>query len=204
MPALLHIDSSPRAASVSSRLAAAFARRWQEQNPTGTVIHHNTTLEKIPYIDEAAIEAFFTPTDVLTPAQKQLLVYSDKLVDELLAADVIVLGVPMWNLGIPASLKAWIDMIVRAERTFAFTEQGIKPLLAPGKKVYVVSARGGTYPDGTPAKAFDQQEPYLRSILGFLGLRSIEFIYAENQSQGPEAAAEGVFRAEIVLGTIAA
>ena len=204
MPVLLHIDSSPRTASVSNRLAAALVRRWQKRNPTGTVIHHNTTLEKIPYIDEAAIEAFFTPPNALTTAQKQLLGYSDKLVDELLAADVIVLGVPMWNLGIPASLKAWIDMIVRADRTFAFTERGIKPLLAPGKKVYVVSARGGAYPDGTPAKAFDQQEPYLRSILGFLGLTSIEFIYAENQSQGLEAAAEGVSRAESALKTIAA
>lgn len=204
MPVLLRIDSSPRNASVSSRLAAAFVRRWQERNPTGAVIYHNTTLEKIPYIDEAVIEAFFTPPAALTPAQMQLLAYSDKLVDELLAADVLVLGVPMWNLGIPASLKAWIDMIVRAGRTFAFTEQGIKPLLAPGKRVYVVSARGGAYPAGTPAKAFDQQEPYLRSILGFLGLTSIEFIYAENQSQGPEAAAQGVSRAERMLETIAA
>jgi len=204
MPALLHIDSSPRAASISNRLAAAFVRRWQERNPMGTVVHHNTTLEKIPYIDEAAIKAFFTSPDALSPTQKQLLAYSDKLVDELLAADVIVLGVPMWNLGIPASLKAWIDMIVRAGRTFAFTEQGIKPLLAPGKKVYVISARGGAYPDGTPAKAFDQQEPYLRTILGFLGLADVEFIYAENQSQGLEAAVAGVSRAESALEAFAA
>ncbi len=204
MPILLHIDSSPRAASVSSRLAAAFVRRWQKRNPAGTVIHHNTTIEKIPYIDEAYINASLTPTAARTPVQEQTLAYSDKLVDELLAADVIVLGVPMWNLGIPASLKAWIDMIVRAGRTFAFTETGIGPLIPSGKKVYVISARGGAYPDRTPAKAFDQQEPYLRSILGFLGFADIEFIYAENQSRGAEAAAEGVAKAESALELLVA
>ena len=204
MPVLLHIDSSPRAASVSSKLSAEFVAKWKRQHPDGTVIHHNTTLEKIPYIDEAQIAAAYTPAAALTPEQKQTLAYSDKLVDELLAADVIVLGVPMWNLGIPASLKAWIDMVVRAGRTFAFTENGVGPLIPAGKKVFVISARGGTYPAGTPAKALDQQEPYLRSILGFLGLADIEFIYAENQSGTAEAAAEGVAKAEHALAKLAA
>jgi len=204
MPTLLHIDSSPRTASVSSKLSAAFVRRWQRLNPAGTVVHHNTTLENIPYIDEEHIAAAFTPADKLTPEQKQKLAYSDRLVDELLAADVIVFGVPMWNLGIPASLKAWIDMVVRLGRTFKYTETGVGPVIAAGKKVYVISARGGTYPAGTPAKAYDQQEPYLRSILGFLGLTDIEFIYAENQSRGGEAAAEGIARAENTLARLAA
>lgn len=204
MPTLLHIDSSPRTTSVSSRLAAAFVRRWQKRNPEGVVIHHNTTLENIPYVDEATIEAFFTPAGALRLEQKRILAYSDKLVDELLASDVIVLGVPMWNLGIPASLKAWIDMVVRVGRTFDYGENGIHSLVPPDKKVYVVSARGGAYPAGTPAKAFDQQEPYLRTILGFLGLTDIEFIYAENQSRGPEEAAAGVARAEDTLARLAA
>jgi FMN-dependent NADH-azoreductase len=204
MPTLLHIDSSPRSASISSRLAGAFVRRWQKRNPAGIVVHHNTTLENIPYIDEAHIAAAYTPATNLTLEQKQKLAYSDKLVDELLAADVIVHGVPMWNLGVPASLKAWIDMVVRVGRTFAYTEKGVSSLIPAGKKTYVISARGGAYPAGTPAKDFDQQEPYLRSILGFLGLTDVEFIYAENQSRGAEAAAEGVSRAESVLETIAA
>jgi FMN-dependent NADH-azoreductase len=204
MPTLLHIDSSPRAASVSSKLSAEFVAKWKRHHPGATVIHHNTTLEKIPYIDEAQIVAAYTPAAALTSGQKQTLAYSDKLVDELLAADVIVFGVPMWNLGIPASLKAWIDMVVRAGRTFAFTENGVEPLIQPGKKVYVISARGGAYPAGTPAKAFDQQEPYLRSILGFLGLADIEFICAENQSGTVEAAAEGIAKAKAVLAQLAA
>jgi FMN-dependent NADH-azoreductase len=202
MPALLQIDSSPRAASVSSRLAAAFVETWKRQNPGGTLFHHNTSLERFPYLDEAAIDALFTPAAERTAAQKLALAFSDQLVDELLAADVVVLGAPMWNLSIPASLKAWIDLIVREGRTFAFTAQGVVPLVPPGKPVYVFSARGGAYPAGTPIHDFDQQEPYLRRILGVVGLTRIEFICAENLSDGPEAAALGLARAESALAAL--
>jgi FMN-dependent NADH-azoreductase len=203
MPSLLHIDSSPRAGSVSSFLASVFVEKWKHQNPTGTVFHHNTSLERFPYLDQAAIEAFFTPSAELTAAQKKALAFSDRLVDELLAADVVALGAPMWNLSIPASLKAWIDLIVREGRTFAFTPQGVSPLVPPGKRVYVFSARGGAYPAGTPFQDFDQQEPYLRRILSVIGLTRIEFICAEHQSDGPQAAAEGLARAESVLAALA-
>ena len=204
MPTLLQIDSSPRAASVSSRLAASFVARWKLQHPAGTIVVRNTSLENIPYLDAAAIDAFFTPAASLTAAQQRALAFSDRLVDELLAADVIVLGAPMWNLAIPASLKAWIDLIVREGRTFAFTPQGVAPLVPPGKKVIVFSARGGAYPEGTPFHALDYQEPYLRTILGLIGLTEIEFIHAEHQSEGPEAAAEGLARAERDLAALAA
>ena len=204
MSTLLHIDSSPRAASVSSRLAAAFVAKWKQQHPAGTVVHHNTSRENIPYLSEAAVDAFFTPAAGLTAEQKRVLATSDRLVDELLAADVIVLGVPMWNLSIPASLKAWIDLIVREGRTFAFTPQGVAPLVPPGKKVFVFSARGGAYPAGTPFHSLDHQEAYLRTILGILGLAEIEFIHAEHQSDAPGAAAEGLARAERALAALAA
>jgi len=203
MPTLLHIDSSPRAASVSSRLAATFAEKWKQRNPAGTVIHRNTTLERIPYLDEAAVEAWFVASEDRTLEQRQTLALSDRLVDELLAADVVVLGAPMWNLGIPASLKAWIDMIVREGRTFAFTAQGVAPLVPQNKKVYVFTARGGSYAAGSPFAALDHLEPYLRAILGSIGLVDIEFIYADNQSDGPEAAAEGLARAEAMLARLA-
>jgi len=211
MPALLHIDSSPRAASISSSLAAAFVDKWKRRNPGGKVFHHNTSLEQFPYLDEAAIDAFFTPAAELSAAQKLALAFSDRLVDELLAADVVVLGAPMWNLSIPASLKAWIDLIVREGRTFAFTAQGVAPLVPPGKRVYVFSARGGAYlagtpfhdPAATPPCDLDQQEPYLRKILGVIGLTRIEFVYAEHQSSGPEAAALGLSRAESALAALA-
>lgn len=202
MPTLLHIDSSPRSASVSSKLAATFVERWKTQNPGATVIHHNTAYEQIPYVDEATIGAFYTPADALTAEQKQKTALSDQLIDELLAADVLVLGVPMWNLGIPASLKAWIDQIVRAGRTFTYTATGVAPLLPPGKKIYVFSARGGAYPAGSPFKAYDQQEPYLRTAFGFLGVTDIEFVYAENQGRGGDAAAIGLAAAETALAAL--
>jgi len=202
MPVLLHIDSSPRAASVSSRLAVAFVEKWRLKNPKGTVVHHNTSLEKIPYLDEAAVEAFLTPVEAVSAEQKQVLAYSDKLADELLAADVIVLGAPMWNLGIPASLKAWIDLIVREGRTFEFAAKGVRPLVPSGKKVYIFSARGGAYPAGTPFHALDMQEPYLRTILNVIGLTQIEFICAEHQSGTAEAAAEGLSLAEKALAQL--
>jgi len=192
MPNLLHIDSSPRAASVSSRLAAAFVANWRRQNPAGIVVHHNTSLERIPYLDEGTAEAFLHPSGQPTPERLRVLATSDRLVDELLAADVLVLGVPMWNLSIPASLKAWIDLIVREGRTFAFTETSAVPLISPGKKVFVFSARGGAYPVGSPMRALDHQEPYLRAILDVIGLTQIQFIHAERQSESPKAAAEGL------------
>jgi len=203
MPALLQIDSSPRAASISSRLAAAFVEKWKRQNPGGMVFHHNTSIECFPYLDEAAIDAFFTPAAERTAAQRLALALSDRLVDELLAADVVVLGAPMWNLSIPASLKAWIDLIVREGRTFAFTAQGVAPLVPPGKRVYVFSARGGAYPAGTPFHDFDQQEPYLRRILGVIGLTRIDFICAEHQSGDAEAAAQGLAQAESTMAALA-
>ena len=204
MATLLHIDSSPRAASISSRLAAAFVAKWQEQNPEGTVVHRNTSLDGIPYLNAAAIDAFFTPPAELTAEQKRTLEYSDRLVNELLAADVLVLAVPMWNLSIPASLKAWIDMIVREGRTFAFSADGVTPLVAPGKKVLVFSARGGAYPAGSPLHTLDHQEPYLRAILGVIGLTDVEFIHAERQSESSEAAGEGLACAERALAGLTA
>jgi FMN-dependent NADH-azoreductase len=204
MAMLLHIDSSPRARSVSSGLAREFAVRWKRQNPAGTVVHHNTTLEAVPYLNETMIDAFNAPEAALSGEQKRVLSYSDTLVDELLAADVLVIGAPMWNLGIPGSLKAWIDMIVREGRTFVFTDQGVEPLVPAGKRVYVFSTRGGAYPRGTQFHALDQQEPYLRMILGMIGLTEIEFIYAELQSGSAKAAADSVAQAERAMAMLVA
>jgi FMN-dependent NADH-azoreductase len=203
MPNLLHIDSSPRAASVSSRLAAAFVANWRQQNPACIVVHRNTSLEQMPYLDEGAAEAFLDPAGQCTPARTPIQAISDRFVDELLAADVLVLGVPIWNLSIPASLKAWIDLIVREGRTFAFTANGVAALVPPGKEVFVFCARGGAYPAGSDLRALDFQEPYLRAILGVIGLTQIEFIYAERQSESPEAAAEGLACAERAVALLA-
>ena len=114
------------------------------------------------------------------------------MIDEVEAADTIVLAVPMHNFGVSAQLKAWIDQIVRIGRTFSYTAQGPQGLLAENKKVIVVVARGGAYSGESPYAFLDQQEPYLRTVLGFVGLKNVQFVYAENQSRGEEAAEQGI------------
>lgn len=203
MPTLLRIDSSPRSASISTKLSGEFVEKWKQQHPDGRVIHRNTTLEKLPFVDESTIGAFYTPDEARSSEQKQQLALSDKLVDELIAAEVLVLGVPMWNFGIPASLKAWIDLIVRVGRTFTRSANGYASLLPAGKKAYIFTSRGGAYTAGTPFSAFDHQEPYLRSFLGFLGIHEVTFIHAENQSRGEEASLAGIAKAEEEIAALA-
>ena len=110
---------------------------------------------------------------------------SDTLIDELRQADTIVIGAPMYNFAIPAPLKAWIDQVVRVGQTVLFGADGPKGILT-GKKVYVVTSRGGAFRPGTPTERFDYQEPYLRHILAFIGLTDVTFIHAENQKPGPQ------------------
>lgn len=133
-----------------------------------------------------------TPIESRTAGQKQILAVSDTLIDELEAADTIVIAVPMHNFGISAQLKTWIDQIVRVGRTFSYTAQGPQGLLAESKKVVVAVAHGGAYSGESPYAFLDQQEPYLRTVLGFVELKSVQFVYAENQSLGTEAAEKGV------------
>ena len=122
----------------------------------------------------------------LTPEQKHVLRVSDAMVDELVQADAIVIGAPMYNFAISAPLKAWIDQVVRAGKTVLFTAGGPQGVLK-GKKVYVITSRGGAYRPGTPTERFDFQEPYLRHILAFIGLTDMTFIHAENQKPGAQA-----------------
>lgn len=138
--------------------------------------------EGLPFVDEQWIDATFTPAEARTPSQQAALALSDGLVDELLAADVLVIGAPMYNFSVPAKLKAWIDMVARAGRTFRYTENGPVGLVA-GKKVYVVVATGGV-PLGSAA---DFLSPYLEQVFGFLGLDDIEFIAADGMNGTPEA-----------------
>ena len=138
------------------------------------------------------INGGFLPESERSPEMKQALSFSDVLTQELLTAETVVIGVPMWNFGIPASLKAWIDLVVRSGLTFQYGPAGPSGLIPAGKKVYIFASRGGEYPKGSPANAYDLQEPYLRAIFGFLGLTDVTFIAAENQNRGAEEA-EGWF-----------
>jgi FMN-dependent NADH-azoreductase len=180
---LLRIDSSARRNSISRQLTQKFVDVWKKENPEGEVIERDLAQTTLPHITDEWMLAAHSDPATLTSAQREVLAISDTLVDELLAADTIVIGAPMYNLTVSAPLKAWIDQIVRAGRTVLWNASGAEGVLK-GKKVFVLTSRGGSFRPGTPTAQYDHQEPYLRHILGFIGLSDVTFIHAENQKPG--------------------
>jgi FMN-dependent NADH-azoreductase len=196
---LLRIDSSARTASVTRQLTAKAAEKWKENNPDGYVIHRDLSAIEIPPITDDW-SATHLDASKLSLGQRSYLSTSDQLIDELRAADTIIIGAPMYNFSISSPLKAWIDQIVRLGKTFGAGPNGPRGLLEM-KKVIVITARGGAYEKGTAREAFDFQEPYLRHILGFIGLTDVTFIHAENQSRD-QAAASLESAAERITGLL--
>lgn len=184
---LLQVDSSARGSSVSRAMTAEFAATWKHAHPRGVVVTRDLAKLPLSHVTDEWVKARDTHPESLSAAQRKELSLSDQLIDELFDADVIVLGSPMYNFNISAALKAWIDLIVRQGRTVDFTVRPPKGLLQ-GKKLVVITARGGTYAAGTPTASFDFQEPYLRHIFGVLGF-DVSFIHADRQLYGPEIAA---------------
>ena len=175
MKTLLQINSSLYAdGGQSSRLAARFVEGWRVAHPGATVLLRDLAREPVPHLDAQRFGAFLAKDETRDPNQKAAVACSDRLIDELRRADVIVIGLPMYNFGIPSTLKAYFDHVARAGVTFRYTENGPVGLLT-GKKVYVFAARGGRYA-GTPS---DAQTGYVRQFLGFLGIEDVEFVYAE-------------------------
>lgn len=179
---LLRIDSSARRSSVSRELTSRFVEAWHAIHPRDRVIERDLAVSALPPITDDWSATYGDPS-VLTAAQQQYLSASDALIAELLAADVIVIGAPMYNLTISAELKGWIDQIVRIGKTVTYDASGPRGLLH-GKQVVVITSRGGSYPRGTSRGASDFQEPYLRAILTFVGLSDITFVHAEHQQGG--------------------
>ncbi len=177
---LLRIDSSARNTSVSRRLTQSFVDTWKSQHPGGTVIDRDLAKTPVSHVTDEWVAAVHTDSAKLTDDQQRLLKTSNELISEIQSADVVVIGVPMYNFTVPSSLKAWIDQIVRMGVTFSYGASGPVGLIK-GKKVFVLTSRGGAYQAGTPTHGFDFQEPYLRHILGFIGLTDVTFINAENQ-----------------------
>jgi FMN-dependent NADH-azoreductase len=182
MPTLLHLDSSPLGqASISRHLTNEFIQGWKLAHPTGNVVTRDLTATVIPPVNAAFIGALFTPPDALTPAQKELTSLSDSLVAELQTADEYVLGVPMHNFGIPSVLKLWIDQVVRVNKTFSYATGSPVGLLT-GKKATLIIASGGIYDAGTAMASYNFVEPYLRTILGFIGVTDVTAIAAGGAS----------------------
>lgn len=199
---LLRIDSSARKNSVTRQLTAEFVRSWREQHPGGQVVERDLATTHLPQITDEWVQAVHSDPASHTTEQKLVLATSDTLVEELRQADEIVIGAPMYNFAIPAPMKAWIDQVVRVGQTVLFHASGPKGLLQ-GKKVYVITSRGGAFRPGTPTERFDYQEPYLRHILAFIGLTDVTFIHAENQkpgAQGEIARATAITRIQQLTG----
>jgi len=185
---LLRIDSSGRHRSVTRRLTESFAQAWTTAHPDGVVMERNLAATPLPQITDDWSATYGDPAQ-MSAAQHEYLATSDSLIAELLAADLILIGAPMYNFTISAPLKAWIDQIVRLNKTVAYGATGPVGLFAELKKtVVVVTSRGGTYSMTPSASNFDFQESYLRRILLFIGLGDVTFIHAENQMRGEQAA----------------
>ena len=195
---ILQINSSARSTgSASTRLADAIVARVQAANPEATLARRDLAAEPHPVLDEPTLQALFTPADQRTPEQAARIALDDALIAQVQAADVIVIGAPMYNFGITVQLKSWFDAIARANVTFKYTETGPVGLLT-GKKVYVGLSRGGLHRDS----ANDSQVPYLNTMFGFLGLTDVQYVYSEGMGMGPEAVAKAQAQADAEITAI--
>ena len=183
MSTLLKINASLFSGNgQSSQLTERFVAAWQASHPDTRVIERDLAASPVPHLDGARFMSFLAKPEERSAEQQAVVEFSDALIAELRAADAIVIGLPMYNFGIPSQLKAYFDHIARAGVTFRYTANGPEGLIT-GKKVYVLATRGGVYA-GTPQ---DSQTAYVRDFLGFIGITDLEFIYAEGLNMGDES-----------------
>jgi FMN-dependent NADH-azoreductase len=209
MAHLLHIDSSPRGdRSHSRRMTREFVEAWQQTHPHDTVTYRDVGRQPVPHVDEPWIVAAYTPQEQRTPELQEALRVSDRLIDELIAADTLVVGVPMYNFSVPSTFKAYIDQIVRTGRTFAIdpedAEDPYKPLLH-GKKMFVITARGASgFGPGERYGHMNHQDPYLRVAFGFIGITDITFVHVENDEHSSESLAASIAAAQAQVAELVA
>jgi FMN-dependent NADH-azoreductase len=200
MKTLLQLNSSIfSSGGHSSQLADQFVAAWHSNHPDANIIVRDLANQPLPHLDAQRVLAFFAQPEVRTPAQQALVDESDALIDEIKQADWLVIGLPMYNFGIPSTLKAYFDHIARAGVTFRYTANGPVGLL-PDKKVTVFATRGGIYA-GT---ALDTQTRYVNDFLNFLGITDIEFVYAEGLNKGEESKETALTNARRQLVKLAA
>ena len=200
MKSLLVINSSAaREGSVSRTLVEATVARLLEDSPLAQVVRRDLGEAPVPHLSTATLAGVRGVPATL--AEKSARALSNELIAELRTADTIVIGAPMYNFGVTTGLRAWFDHVLRAGETFSYSEAGPKGLLI-GKRVIVIESRGGLYSEG-PAVAVDFQEPYLRHLLGFIGLTDVTFVHAEKIGYGPEARAAALSQAKRRIASLA-
>jgi FMN-dependent NADH-azoreductase len=177
MQILQIISSAQGANSYSTKLGQGIIDKLLAAHPDSQVVVRNLATDPLPYLEEAHLQAFFTPAEGRSPEQQQAVRHSDEVVAQVMAADVIIIGVPFYNFSVPASLKSWLDHLTRAGITFRYTPTGPEGLIN-GKKVYLAIASGGIYSEG-PMQAYDFAAPYLRTVLSFLGMTDVTVARAE-------------------------
>jgi len=206
MKNILFVSSSPRGAeSYSHQVAQKVIDGLKSSHPEANVVERDVAKQPLPHIGEDFVSGLAATAGTLTAGQAKALALSDRLIEELIAADVVVIAAPMHNFSLPSTLKAWIDHVVRAQRTFSYTKDGIHGLLH-GKQAVLVMASGGVYSAG-PAKAMDFEESYLRATLGVIGISKVNVVRVEGVAMGtigPQNAIAAAFRqSEQVLAQVA-
>ena len=200
MKSLLVINSSAaREGSVSRTLVEETVDRLLEASPEARVVRRDLGTTPVPHLTVDTLSG--VRGQPATDAENAARELSDELIAELRAADTIVIGAPMYNFSVPTSLRAWFDHVLRAGETFSYSEAGPKGLLG-GKRVIVIDSRGGLYSEG-PAGAYDFQEPYLRHLLGFVGITDVTFVHAEKIGFGPEARNAALTQAKARIAAVA-
>ncbi len=199
MSNILVINSSAAGRDSVSRVLVAHATaKLLEANPNAKVTHRDLGENPPPHLMAESLNGVrgTAVTEVEFAARR----LSDELIDELKAADTVVIGAPMYNFSVPTTLRAWFDHVLRAGHTFKYTDGAVQGLLG-GKRVIVIESRGGLYSEG-PARAVDFQEPYLRQLLGFIGITDVTFVHAEKIGYGPEARAAALESAKAKISEV--
>ncbi|WP_095067527.1 FMN-dependent NADH-azoreductase [Pseudomonas sp. Irchel 3A18] len=199
MSRVLVIESSARQQdSVSRQLTQQFISQWKNSHPGDEITVRDLAIDPVPHLDATLLGGWMKPAEQRTALEQAALERSNLLTDELIAADVLVLAAPMYNFTIPSTLKAWFDHVLRAGVTFKYGETGPQGLLT-NKHAYVLTARGGIYAGSNN----DHQEPYLRQVLGFVGIHDVSFIHAEGLNMGGEFSEKGLNQAIARLAEVA-
>ncbi|MGV8863414.1 MAG: FMN-dependent NADH-azoreductase [Pseudomonas sp.] len=199
MSCVLIIESSARQQdSVSRQLTQQFISQWQAAHPADQITVRDLAINPVPHLDSTLLGGWMKPAEQRNEIEQLALERSNQLTDELVAADVLVLAAPMYNFAIPSTLKAWFDHVLRAGVTFKYGETGPQGLLI-GKRAYVLTARGGIY----AGSSLDHQEPYLRQVLGFVGIHDVTFIHAEGLNMGGDFLEKGLNQAKAKLAQVA-
>ncbi len=203
MTTLLRIDSSTRVDGSHTRaLGDAAQAQWQAANPDGDVITRNVPDGSIPYISQNTIAGFFTPPGDQTPEMKEATALSDQLIAELNAADLLLITAPLYNFGVPAALKAWVDQITRIGHTFSYTDGAFQGLAKTTRAVVICGYGSGDYLAGQPRAASNFLEPYLRFLLGFIGIEDVQVVSVQSTAADADTVAHNMDKARADLAHV--